>query len=100
MDIENFRLSNLSEKQVINYINEGNCVLIECHVRKSSNIVDIKHHTNVCFCGTFTQGKCIECDGLPTIPLKDINEYETLFLCKEYNANYLAKELINHYSLK
>ena len=100
MNIENFRLSNLTEKQVIDYINEGKCVIIECHVRRDSNLVDIKHHTGVSLCGTFTRGKCIEYDGLPTVPLSEISEYEALFLCKECNANNLANELINYYSQK
>ena len=100
MNIEDFRLSNLTEKQVTDYINEGNCVVIECHVRIGCNLVDIKHHTDVCFCGTFTRGKCIEYDGLPTVPMSEFKEYKSLFLCKEYNANNIAKELINHYSQK
>jgi hypothetical protein len=100
MNIENFRLSNLTETQVTYYINEGKCVVIECHVRNGTNLVNIKHHIGVRLCGTFTRGKCIEYDGLPTIPINDIKEYEAFFLCKTYNANNLAKELINHYSKK
>jgi hypothetical protein len=96
MDIENFKLSNLTETQVTDYINEGKCVVIECHVRNGINLVDIQHHI-----GVSKRGNYIVCDStLPIIPIKNIKEYEALFLCKEYNANNLAKELINYYSQK
>ena len=105
MNIENFRLSNLTEKQITDYINyekEGKCVVIECHVRKGTNLVNIKHHIGVsireAYSTTNERGNYIAYDGaLPSIPIKDIKKYETFFLCKEHNANNLAKELINHY---
>lgn len=105
MDIENFRLSNLTETQVTDYINDGKCVVIECHVINGTNLVNIKHHIGVsireAYSMTNERGNYIACDGtLPTIPIKDIKEYEAFFLCKEYNASYLAKELINYYSQK
>lgn len=102
MNIENFRLSNLTEKQITDYINEGKCVVIECHVINGTNLVNIKHHIGVsireAYSTTNEKSNYIACDGaLPTIPIKDIKEYEAFFLCKEYNANNLAKKLINHY---
>lgn len=102
MNIENFRLSNLTEKQITDYINEGKCVVIECHVINGTNLVNIKHHIGVsireAYSTTNEKSNYIACDGaLPTIPIKDIKEYEAFFLCKEYNANNLTKKLISHY---
>ena len=95
MDIENFRLSNLTEKEVTDYINGGDCVILECY---GNGTMQIKTHTGVRLCGTFTRGKCIQYDGLPTIPISEFKKYDSFFLCKTYNADSLSKELVEHYS--
>ena len=97
MNIGNYKLSNLSAENVEATINSGDCCLIEAGLT-SDGLFSISECHDVNICGTFMRGKCIAYDGLPTIPLRDIHEYEIFYLCKKSEKKELWDALIKHFN--
>lgn len=94
MKLEHFRLSNLGQEKVVNLIGSQKCVLFLIRANKFADFY-VESYDDVSICSTFTRGKCISYDGLPTIPLYEIDKTEAYYICEEKDSKELYEALKN-----
>lgn len=93
MNIKDYRLSGLHPNEVVKLIEENECtIFIAERNRFGDTVINVKD--GVSTCGTFTNGKCIQYDGVPVIPLNSINSaenYQHHFICKKEESEQVYK---------
>ena len=94
MKVEDFRMSNLGQKKVVNMIESQKCTLFLICGNKFGDFI-VESYDDVSICGTFTRGRCISYDGLPTIPLYEIDKSEAYYICCEKDSKELYEALKN-----
>lgn len=82
MKIEDYRLSDLGSDKVEKLIKENECTIFEVVRNRFGDIV-VNTKDDVCTCGSIIYGKCIQYDGLPTIPFSQIKDHLWRFICKK-----------------
>lgn len=90
MKIEDYRLSDLGSDKVEKLIKENKCTIFEVHRNRFGEVV-IHSNDDVCICGTHMYGKCIQYDGLPTIPFYQIKDHHWHFICKKSESRRVYK---------
>jgi hypothetical protein len=95
MNIEKYRITNLSEEEIESKIENEYCSFIEARTNKNGKFC-IKSHTP-CIRGSFIYGKGIVYGryNLYHIPFAEIKDYSHCFLCTKKERKELIEAIEN-----